>query len=258
MKPFALGAAMLLALAPVAAGDPNLPAAIPRGELLTYRITWLGLHCGDMTLESRGVEAKPALARIEMKLRSTPWFDAVYRVRSTVTSVYDQRRGSTRRYHEISNENDKTKDDLWVVQPARGRVRRVKNGNVEILEIPTGGALDPLAMLYRIRALVEAPAEHRSLTVMTSRGALEAKIVSQGWEQLERGSEPVPALRVVQEAVGDEEFGRGGEMTLWLSAGERRVPYRMEFDLPFGELVATLYEEGTAPTLEVEPVRVRE
>ncbi|MDX1644701.1 MAG: DUF3108 domain-containing protein, partial [Thermoanaerobaculia bacterium] len=245
---------LVLAAGPTATVDASRGAPIPLDDLLTYRITWLGLHCGDMSLESRGEPSRPALVHLEMRIRSTPWFDAIYRVRSVVTSLYDRNRATTRRYHEISLEKDELKDDLWVVQVDRERARRRKNGAVEIVEIPSSGALDPLAMLYRIRALVDAPGEEYSLTVMTSRGALEATVVAHGWEQIERSSGAVPALRVVQQAVGDSEFGRGGAMTMWLSAGDRRVPYRIEFDLPFGELVATLYDEAAAPILEVDPV----
>ncbi len=254
MHRFAILCCLVLAVVSTAAAEVPSVAAIPLDEVLTYRVTWLGLHCGDLSLESRAEPSRPALAHLEMRIRSTPWFDAIYRVRSVVTSLYDRRRATTRRYHEISLEKDELKDDLWVVQVERERARRRKNGEVEIVEIPSSGALDPLAMLYRIRALVDAPGEEHPLTVMTSRGALEAIVVAHGWERIERSDGAVPALRVVQQAVGDEEFGRGGAMTMWLSAGDRRVPYRIEFDLPFGELVATLYDEETAPILEVDPV----
>lgn len=244
---------VVLAAALAAAQPPGAPTSIPLDDPLTYRITWLGVHCGDMTLESRPVPGKRALVEIEMRARSTAFFDSVYRVRSIITSVYDRRRGTTRRYHERSSEEGELKDDLWVVQPVRGRARREKNGEVELYEIPPQGALDPLALLYRIRALADTPGEALSLTVMTSDGALEAKVLTHGWEELESAPGTVPALKVVQRAVGDEEFGRGGSVTLWLSADSRRIPYRIEFDLPFGSLVASLYEASTAPVLEIDP-----
>lgn len=249
---FALALSVFTTVGWATAEPRSEPAEIPLDDLLTYRITWFGVHCGDMTLESRPVPGKSALVEIEMRVRSTALFDSVYEVRSMVGSLYDRRLGTTRRYHERSSEKGDFKDDLWVVQPVRGRARREKNGEVEIVEVPPQGVLDPLAMLYRIRALAEAPGEELSLTVMTTKGALEAKVSNLGWEQLGSGSASVPALKVVQEAVGDEEFGRGGSMTLWLSADARRVPYRIEFDLPFGSLVATLYDAAAAPVVEID------
>ena len=88
--------------------------------------------------------------------------------------------------------------------------------------------------------MIDAPGDEAEVTVMTTHGAMKGRAVAERWEQFESPLGEVSGLKVVQEPVGDEEFGRGGGMTMWLSEGEDHVPYRIDFDLPFGKLVAEL------------------
>ena len=226
----------------VALAAPPAESAIALEDRLTYQVSWLGIHCGEMTLESAPVEGKPALVRMMMTVRSTELFDSVYRVRAEIESIYNIRRQTTLRYHERSSEKDKNKDDLWVVALASGRARRTLNGKEQTFDLPPGGALDPLAMLYRLRSLAVRPGDEFLLTAMTTAGSLETQAVVERWERFGNGAGEVTGLKVVQEAVADEEFGRGGGVTMWLAGDTERTPHRIEFDLPFGKLVAVRYE----------------
>jgi hypothetical protein len=48
------------------------------------------------------------------------------------------------------------------------------------------------------------------------------------------------ALIVVPRPKDDELFDKKGRLELWVGTDERRLPYRVVFDLPFGKLVAKL------------------
>ena len=188
------------------------------------------------------------MARLVMTVSTTDLFDGIYKVRSRVESIYNLRRASTRSYHERSTERDEVKDDLWLVDPERRRARRTKNGVSESFDIPAGGVHDPLAMIYRFRALARRVGDEATVTVMTTRGALETTAVAERWEQFETAAGEIQALKVVQRPVEDPEVGRGGSLTMWLSSDAARVPQRIDFDLPFGKLVAELVESPSAPT----------
>jgi hypothetical protein len=249
MPRLALPRAVLAAFvvtAPLAAAAAPRPAPIPLDGPHHYRVTWLGVHCGDMTLESSRVVGRPSLVQMVMTVSSTELFDGIYRVRSRIESVYNVRLASTRRYHERTTEKDRTKDDLWRVDARSGRARRTRDGSVETIDIPHRGVHDPLAMLYRFRALARQAGDVATVTVMTTRGAVEARAVAERWERFAAAAGEVEALKVVQEPVGDEQFGRGGGLTMWLSSDDTRVPYRMELDLAFGKLVAELAPPGGA------------
>ena len=237
----------LVAAAAIWAGASGVSAAEVRHELplddrLVYEISWLGLRCGEMTLESAQVAGKPALVRMLMTVKTSEFFDGVYKVRAEIESVYHTRRGSTRSYHERSSEKDKPKDDLWMVNHRTAKAHRTLNGTSHVFDLPAGGGHDPLAMLYRLRALAREPGEELAVTVITTQGTVEAQALVEGWERFDTGSGEVTGLKVTQTAVDDRQFGRGGGMTMWLGADASRTPHRIEFDLPFGKLVAELVE----------------
>ena len=50
-------------------------------------------------------------------------------------------------------------------------------------------------------------------------------------------------------------FSRKGEMQMWLSVDDKRIPYRIEFDLAFGSLKAKLASVGTRPPTETDADR---
>jgi hypothetical protein len=48
------------------------------------------------------------------------------------------------------------------------------------------------------------------------------------------------ALIVVPRPRDDKLFEKKGKLELWVGTDDRRLPYRLVFDLPFGKLVAKL------------------
>ncbi len=254
LRSCAVALALGMASGPVAAA--KAPRSVPLDDRLVYDISWLGVHCGEMTLESAPVEGSPALVRMLMTVRTSEFFDGIYKVRAEIESIYNIRRGSTRTYHERSSEQGKTKDDLWRVNLRARKAYRTLNGRQQVFDLPEGGGHDPLAMLYRLRALATEPGEELTITVITTQGSVEARASVERWERFETSSGEVTALKVVQQAVGDGEFGRGGGMTMWLGSDRKRTPYRIEFDLPFGSLVAELSEEGDAEPAAADPAPV--
>jgi hypothetical protein len=241
-----LGCGVMLALwmATGARVEAAASRSVPLDDRLVYDISWLGVQCGEMTLESAPVDGKPALVRMLMTVRTSEIFDRVYKVRAEIESIYNIRQGSTRSYHEQSSEKDKAKDDLWQVNFHARKAHRNLNGRKQVFDLPEGGGHDPLAMLYRLRALATEPGVKLAITVITTHGSVEARALVERWERFETPSGEVTALKVVQQAVGDGEFARGSGMTMWLANDRERTPYRIEFDMPFGTLVAALARDS--------------
>lgn len=217
------------------------PPPFPLDEFLSYNITYLGIHCGSMTLSSytENQDGTPVY-RIDLAARTSKFFDGVYRVRVRIESTYSAERASSLSYHHHGEEKGERKDELWQVDLAASEVHRTRDGKLTTLPLSTDGVVDPLSFVYRMRVLLSKAGERASLTMMTSGGAVEtvAEVVETRTVKTPLGSREV--LVIVPRPRQDELFSKQGRMEIWVGADERRLPFRIVFDLPFGKLVARM------------------
>lgn len=225
--------------------DVRPPAAatapFPLDEFLSYKVTYLGIHCGAMTLSSytENQDGKP-IYRIDLAARTSKFFDGVYRVRVRIESTYSAERASSLSYHHHGEEKGEHKDELWQVDFAASEVLRTRDGKLTTFPLSTDGVVDPLSFVYRMRVLLSGKGERATLAMMTSDGAVEtvAEVVEKRTVKTPFGAREV--LVIVPRPQQDELFSKKGRMEIWVGADERRLPYRVVFDLPFGKLVARL------------------
>jgi hypothetical protein len=147
---------------------------------------------------------------------------------------------SSIRYHEHSEEKKKTNDKLYLVDFANSQVRRIENDEERLIPITSDQVYDPLAFLYRVRMLVDEPGDSVVLTMVTSDGDLDtvAEVMEQRRIKTPFGKRD--AIRVVPRPKDEMLFSKKGSMSVYLSTDERKIPYRIEFELSFGKLTAKL------------------
>lgn len=243
-------AVALLALAtsvtPAGASSPDgapgpWPPPFPFGERLHYAVRWMGIGCGSMTLESF---AEPNGADTEyvivMHASSSSFFDAIYRVRTRIESRFSALRASSVRYHSVSDEKRRVKEELYEFDLAAGEVRRTKDGELQRFDLDFERVHDPLAYLYRLRVLASEPGDAASLVLATSKGPLPTTARVTELDEVRTAFGRHPAVKVVPEPEDGMLFRKSGQMAVWVGRDERRTPYRVEFDLSFGKLVAVL------------------
>lgn len=248
-RPEALGFALCLFMMTLAghtaagrgSAEKDDRTPIPIDNLMHYSVSYAGVHCGSLTLESfvENTDEGP-IHRIVMTARTSKFFDGIYKVRSKIESLYSASRMSSTRYHEHSVEKQKVKDKLYVVEFDESRVRREEGDEEEFIPITSEQVYDPLSFLYRVRRLVVEPGDEIILNMVTDHGdvatvaeAVKTKTISTPFGRRE-------ALLVVPRPADEEMFSKKGTMNVWLSTDDRRIPYRIEFELSFGRLVAKL------------------
>jgi len=216
-------------------------APFPLDEFLRYNVSYLGIHCGAMTLSSytENQDGKP-IYRIDLAARTSKFFDGVYRVRVRIESTYSAERASSLSYHHHGEEKGEHKDELWQVDFAASEVHRTRDGKLTTFPLSTDAVVDPLSFVYRMRVLLSNAGERATLAMMTSGGAVEtvAEVVEKRTVKTPFGAREV--LVIVPRPQQDELFSKKGRMEIWVGADERRLPYRVVFDLPIGKLVARL------------------
>jgi hypothetical protein len=231
------------------AEDPGEP--FPVGETLGYAVSWMGIRCGHMDITSFteiDVEGRE-IYRITLHAQTTKFFDGIYKVRSRLDSFVDPERMASIRYEEHALEKKKRKDDVWMIDPDGGGAVRDKNGEITKIPADADHPLDPLAFVYRLRTLGGAVGEEAFLILMTDKGAIDtvAKVTRAKEVRTKRGK--CDAVAVVPAPRDGMMFSKSGSMVVWIEKTDPRRPCRIEFDLSFGKLVASLQsvDESTEP-----------
>jgi len=248
-------AAALMVFCPVAPADeaPAIDNAVesipyPINEQLTYAVSWGGIHCGEMQITSfreRGSEGEFTY-RIVVLIRTTRFFDGIYRVRSRLDSYFDPVLMSSVRYEERSREKKKHKEDVWVVDLEGLEVVRTKNGETTKIPIDVDSALDPLAFIYRLRTVDTGVGEEQILNLMTSKGAMETAVKAKKHKTVRTKMGKCDAVAMVPEPRDEMMFSKSGAMVVWIDREQPHRPCRIEFDLSFGTLVASLRTAAVA------------
>ena len=220
-----------------------MPSDVPflLGERLVYDIRWLGLKAGEMELETfREPATEGGRLRIVMTASTTPFWDRVYRVRSRIDSFFDPQTMSSVRYLERTEEKGEVKRQEYVLDPRAGIVRNLSDAKERRLETDLRPLLDPLAYIYRMRRELGPGVDELQLNLVGSRSVESTTVTLVETTRTRAMGNWKLADVVVPSTDEGGLFSKSGTMTFYLARNAARTPYRMEFDLPFGKLVAVL------------------
>lgn len=243
----ALGLAAAAAVFAVyVAGSGPPPAASAVGEFpiegpLAYKVEYLGVTCGHMSLESRrGVFRGKDAYHVIMTARNSDFFNKIYRVDGRIESWVDAATMSTLAYRSDITEKGERDIRQYVVDRERGVVSAEKDGTVEEAPYEAGAALDPMAFIFRGRVLAGYPGSSFSLRLLTDKGAIDTvtRVVEFKGMSTFEGRRVLLGLRPL--TANGEMFARKGEFSYWIDPGPQRTLYLLDFKLGFGRLVARL------------------
>jgi len=214
---------------------------IPLDGPYAYKVEYLGVTCGHMTLESRLEEyrGRPAY-HIIVTARNSRFFNKIYKVDGRIDSWVDAETMSTLAYESEIIERGKKKTKRYHIDPEKGVVTAERRGKIKEIHYEGEPALDPLAFVYRGRALAEGSGTNFSLRILTDHGPAET--ISQVGElkRFRTYNGKRMLLRVQPLPADAEMFSRKGEFVYWIDPGPDRTLYRLDFKLGFGRLLAKL------------------
>ena len=225
----------------VSESGPAASTAIPVDSRLAYKVEYLGITCGQMTLESRleDYRGKPAY-HIIMTARNSTFFNKIYRVDGRIESWVDVETMSTLAYTSDITEKGKRKIKRYIIDREAGVVRAEKHGEVETIPYDGGPALDPLAFVFRGRALAGKPGTSFTQPILTDRGPVETKSNVGELKRFKTADGKRELLPVQPMPAEEGVFSRKGEFVYWIDPGPDRKLYRLDAKLGWGRLVAKL------------------
>ena len=217
---------------------PPLPA-FPTDGPYHYKVEYLGILCGHMTLESRLEEyrGRPAY-HVVMTACNSKFFNKIYRVDGQIDSWVDAETMSTLAYESDITEKGRRKIRSYRIDYEKGEVRAEKYGKVKTVPFEGEPALDPLAYVYRGRVLAGKPGMTFDLNLLTDRGVFTTGTRVGELKRFNTADGMRELLRVQPVTVDGEMFERKGEFIYWIAPDAKRTLYRLDFKLPFGRLLA--------------------
>jgi hypothetical protein len=233
---------------PRSTDDAETLAVFPTEGPYHYKIEYLGIMCGHMTLESRLEEyqGRPAY-HVVMTACNTKFFNKIYRVDGQIDSWVDAETMSTLAYESDITEKKRRKIRRYHIDYEKGVVRAEKHGKVKTVPYEGEPALDPLAYVFRGRMLAGGPGSTFDLNILTDRGVIVTGTQVGDLKRFKTADGKMELLRVQPLTADGEMFSRRGEFIYWIDPDAERKLYRLDFKLPFGRLLAKFTGPADGP-----------
>ena len=221
--------------------DPDVRPFQP-GERLTYAVTYLNIRAGTAVLEVQ--DALPVEGRAALKLvstaRSSSVLSKVYPVDNFVESLIDAETLSP--YHMVFHrrEGRKKNDFDLTFRHLDGTVLSVKDGIGETITIPPF-THDLISCLYYVRNLpTMAPGTSLVLNLHHDKKNYRVEVRMEGVERVHGPWGDIEAVRLLVVMPFQGLFLNEGNIRVWLTNDDRRLPVMMKAKVIIGSVVAKL------------------
>ena len=244
----ALGLTVLALMSSALSVDGQVPpreASVPFkvGETLSYDVSWSAvLVAGNAT--ARVVESKGDAYAVVVEGRPVQMLARLYNLYYRMESLLDSRTLLSQRGSLYSEEgSDKTTGTTRFDRPARrGFYERQADTNSKIdFPIPAG-TQDGLAAFYAIRAHAFKAGEHFSIPVADSGSMYTVQVDVAQPESIRAPVGEFSAWKLtvgITDAQGQPVWKN---IAVWVSNDTRRLPVKMQAELPVGSFVLILRE----------------
>jgi len=222
------------------------------GEQLTYELSWLNITAGTavMAVSGAGTDGNRPLAKLITTTQSSPLITKFFPVDNRVESIVDPATLLPEHLTFKRREGKKNEDIEYTFHQKEGTVTVVKGGTTETLEIPQG-TQDVISCLYFARSeLSLRPGSSLTMNVYHDKKnrKLDVRV-----EEIETVSGPwgeVETARVLVVMPFQGLFLNKGNIQVWFTNDDRRIPVRMKAKVIIGSIVADLVSglQASSPT----------
>jgi hypothetical protein len=227
------------------ASDPSSAQSFQVGEQLAYEISWLNITAGTavMAVSAAGTDGDRPLAKLITTAQSRPVITKFFPVDNRVESIVDPATLLPEHLIFKRREGKKKEDIEYTFHQKEGTVTVIKNGATEVMEMPPG-TQDVISCLYYARSeLLLQPGSSLTMNVYHDKKnrKLDVKV-----EEIETVSGPwgeVETARVLVVMPFQGLFLNQGNIRVWFTNDDRRIPVRMKAKVVIGSIVADLVSE---------------
>lgn len=238
----------LLALMLAGAG-PASASPFRDGERMVFRVAWgMFSSAASVTIsaEDEVVEGSPQM-RVTTETQTRGFIRLVYPFESRMESYFDLHSGRLMEARATTSTPRKETEAEIAFDYSSGTASYIDHRDPEratTLELPPGLPMDLITGLVNTRAWDIEVGEERPIVVLYDDEFYEVMVTAERIETINsaRGREEALLLVPRMEHEPKGIFRRGGQVRVWLSQDEKRLPLRLEVALSVGTAKAVLTE----------------
>ncbi len=224
------------------AGEPFSKQVIRTGERLTYEISWLNILAGTAVMEvlDGGGAGDHSLAKFVTTARSRPAITKFFPVDNRVESEVDLPTQLPQHMIFRRREGKKKEDIEYTFHHQEGTVTAVRSGTTETLPI-LPGTQDLISCLYYVRnTLPLNPGSSLTLNIHHDKKNRKVEARVENIETIEGAWGKAETAQVLVVMPFQGLFLNQGNIRVWFTTDERRLPVRMKAKVIIGSIVADL------------------
>lgn len=224
--------------------QPGQWAAFAAGERLTYELAWSRLKAGTAVMAVEAAEPQNGHAQMKLSTvaQSSSLISKFYPIDNRVESWIDA--GSLLPQRMVFNRREGKRRNAFdfTFRQAEGKVTAVKDGQSSELEIAPN-THDAISCLYYVRTTLPLiPGTSSILNVHHDKKNYKLEVRVEGFERIEGAWGASEAVRVLVIMPFQGIFLNEGNVRVWLSNDERRIPLLMKAKVVVGAVTATLVD----------------
>ncbi len=217
-------------------------SALTIPEKLVYDLTWTGIKAGTATQEI--IDEKDAI-RIVSTARSADWISVFCpvedRVESLLTRTPPPQLGLPLNFRMKIREGHHRRDREIIFDHAKGKARYINHLGGDKAEVEIGkNTYDPYSSFYYVRTLPLEVGKSVYVSILDNKELWSVEVQVLKKERLKTILGEVNTILIKPLIKSEGIFQRKGEIYIWLTDDERRIPVKMKTKVTIGSVTATL------------------
>jgi uncharacterized protein DUF3108 len=227
-----------------AEAPPSLTPPFASGERFTYRVTWMGMHAATAVME---VDSTPPLdgrrtLRFVTTTASSPLVTKFYPVKNRVESLVDAETLLPQKMLFHRREGKRKNDFDVTFHHTQGSVLSIKDGVPTTIPIPPN-TQDSISCLYYVRSVPSLPPGFSQvMTVHHDKKNYRLEVRVEAIEKVKGPWGEIETIRALAIMPFQGIFLNEGNIRVWFTNDDRRIPVRMKAKVIVGSVVADLVE----------------
>jgi hypothetical protein len=209
-------------------------------ERLEYDLRWMGLKAGTACLEIKKEDGDRV--RIVSTAKSADWVSVFYPVEDRVESLLET--GSTMlvlNYHLRTREGRHRKDKEVIFRTEAGKAEYIDHLKDEKKEFDIPAEIyDPLSAFYRVRTMDLKVGDSVYVTVFDSKKIWNVEVPVLKKERIKTPVGTFDTIVIKPLMKSEGIFSKRGEIYIWLTDDEKRVPVKLKTKVAVGSIKAVL------------------